>query len=78
MSNVLQTQTIGHTSADSSGAVARAVGMPRIGAIPDTFPVGRVGLDPLAKLLVFQTRARQHGNEATTGAVDVIHVLPRA
>jgi hypothetical protein len=37
-----------------------------------------VGLDPLAKFLVFQPRPRQHGDKAAAGPVDVIHVLARA
>ena len=37
-----------------------------------------MGLDPLAKFLVFQPRPRQHGDKAAAGVVDVIHVLARA
>jgi hypothetical protein len=46
-------------------------------AIPHRGPVGRVGLDPLAELFVLRAVARQHGDEATAGAIDVIHVLAR-
>src|ERR1700756_4877370 len=48
-----------------------------MGAIPNTGPVGGIGLDPLAKLLVFQAAAREYGDEAPTRAIDVIHVLAR-
>jgi hypothetical protein len=34
-------------------------------------------LDPFAKIFVLQAGARQHGDEATAGAIDVIHVLAR-
>lgn len=37
-----------------------------------------MGLDPVAKLGVLPARARQHGDEATAGAVDVVHIVVAA
>src|SRR5262245_50908677 len=55
--------------------VAKPVTVAGIGSVPDQLPGWYVGLDPLAKFLVFQPRSRQHGDKAAADAVDVIHVL---
>src|SRR5215471_12977577 len=59
-------------------AVTRSGIVARVGAVPDQFPGWGVGLDTLAKFLVFQPCAGQHGDKASAGAVDVIHILARA
>ena len=59
-------------------AVSRPVAVARIGPIPDQGPLGRTSLDRLAKLCILQATARHHGDEASAGAVDVVHVLARA
>src|SRR6516162_216365 len=51
--------------------------MAGMGTVPNAGPVRRMGLDPFAKLFVFGTRARQHGNEAAAGTIDMVHVLAR-
>ncbi len=58
-------------------AVARPVAVARVGPIPDQGPLGRARLDRFAKLCILQPAARHHRDEATAGAVDVVHVLAR-
>src|SRR5262245_66095109 len=47
-------------------------------AVPHHGPLGRIGLDPPAKLSVLRASARQYGDEAPAGAIDMVHVLARA
>ena len=58
-------------------AVPRSVTVAAVGTVPHQLPVRRMGLDPLAELSVLLARARHHGDEASAGAVDILHVFER-
>src|SRR5262249_58695694 len=51
---------------------------PGMRAVPHHGPLGRMGLDPPAKLFVLRATAWQYGDEAPAGAIDMVHVLARA
>src|SRR5262249_22870913 len=51
---------------------------PRMRAVPHHGPLGRIGLDPPAKLFVLRATVWQYGDEAPAGAIDMVHVLARA
>lgn len=50
----------------------------RVVPVPYALPFGRVGLNPFAKLAILLAVAWHHRDEATTGTINVLHVLARA
>src|SRR5262249_38683508 len=67
----------GQWRANDKPTVARSIGIAGMGTVPNAGPVRCMGLDPLAKLFVFRTRAREHGDEAAASAIDMVHVRAR-